>query len=220
MQVGLIKLLLRQLMQKKKCEEGDLIICIKDGTAASNDDWTVVQTNIDGAVTGPTKVTANHIATFNGTSGKIIKDSGYTIATSVPANAVFTDTTYESKAAASGGTDLSLVTTGEKATWNAKTTNTGTVTSVAVKMNNSVKGTVTTSGTIDLGTVITAHQDISGKADKATNLTGATKCKITYNSQGIVTGGANLAETDIPSLTLSKISDLTTISTDEINDLK
>lgn len=55
---------------EKKCEEGDLIICIKDGTAASNDDWTVVQTNIDGAVTGPTKVTANHIATFNGTSGK------------------------------------------------------------------------------------------------------------------------------------------------------
>ncbi len=42
---------------------------------------------------------------------------------------------------------------------------TGTVTSVAVKMNGSVKGTVTSSGTIDLGTVITAHQDISGKQD-------------------------------------------------------
>ena len=42
---------------------------------------------------------------------------------------------------------------------------TGTVTSVAVKMNGSVKGTVTSSGTVDLGTVITAHQDISGKQD-------------------------------------------------------
>lgn len=31
-----------------------------------------------------------------------------------------TDTTYESKAASSGGTDLSLVTTGEKYTWNSK----------------------------------------------------------------------------------------------------
>ena len=29
----------------------------------------------------------------------------------------FTDTTYESKTAASGGTDVSLVTTGEKYTW-------------------------------------------------------------------------------------------------------
>lgn len=40
------------------------------------------------------------------------------------------------------------------------TTNTGTVTSVSVKMNNTVKGTVTSSGTIDLGTVITSHQSI------------------------------------------------------------
>ncbi|MGM9968911.1 MAG: hypothetical protein ACI35S_00775, partial [Anaeroplasma sp.] len=45
------------------------------------------------------------------------------------------------------------------------TTNTGTVTSVAVKMNGSTKGTITSSGTIDLGTVITSHQDISGKAN-------------------------------------------------------
>ena len=44
----------------------------------------------------------------------------------------------------------------------------GTVTSVAVKMNNTTKGTITSSGTIDLGTVITAHQDISGKADSNT----------------------------------------------------
>lgn len=48
------------------------------------------------------------------------------------------------------------------------TTNTGTVTSVSVKMNGVTKGPVTSSGTIDLGTVITSHQDISDKA----NLTG------------------------------------------------
>lgn len=45
------------------------------------------------------------------------------------------------------------------------TKNKGTVTSVAVKMNGSTKGTITSSGTIDLGTVIT---DISGKLDKTT----------------------------------------------------
>ena len=48
------------------------------------------------------------------------------------------------------------------------TTNKGTVTSVSVKMNGASKGTVTSSGTIDLGTVITSHQDISGKLDKTT----------------------------------------------------
>ena len=106
-----------------------------------------------------------------------------------------TDTTYSSKTAASGGTDVSLVTTGEKYTWNNKTSNTGTVTSVAVKMNNTTKGTVTTSGTIDLGTVITAHQDISGKQDKLTSQTAYTAKgtskkvpQITTNSLGQVTG--------------------------------
>lgn len=49
------------------------------------------------------------------------------------------------------------------------TKNKGTVTSVAVKMNGATKGTVTSSGTIDLGTVITSHQDISGKQDKITS---------------------------------------------------
>ena len=46
--------------------------------------------------------------------------------------------------------------------------------------------------------------DISGKADKATGLTGATKCKITYNSQGIVTAGADLSASDLPSHTHTK----------------
>lgn len=46
--------------------------------------------------------------------------NGHTVAVDVPANAKFTDTTYTSKAAASGGTDVSLVTTGEKYTWNSK----------------------------------------------------------------------------------------------------
>lgn len=46
--------------------------------------------------------------------------NGHTVAKNVPSDAVFTDTTYSSLAAASGGTDLSLVTTGEKYSWNAK----------------------------------------------------------------------------------------------------
>lgn len=83
------------------CEVGDLIIAINDGPATGssiiNNDWTVAQTNIDGAVTGPVSSTENHIAVYDGTTGKVIKDSGFTIETSVPANAVFTDenTSYQ-----------------------------------------------------------------------------------------------------------------------------
>lgn len=50
------------------------------------------------------------------------KVNNHTVGKDVPSDAVFTDTTYESKAAASGGTAVSLVTTGEKYTWNNKST--------------------------------------------------------------------------------------------------
>ena len=46
---------------------------------------------------------------------------------------------------------------------------------------------------------------ISAKANAA-SVTGATKCKVTYNNQGIVTAGADLAASDIPNLAASKIT--------------
>ena len=52
------------------------------------------------------------------------------------------------------------------------TTNVGTIT--GIKMNGASKGT---SGVVDLGTVLTSHQDISGKADKS-----ATVSTVAYDS--------------------------------------
>ena len=87
------------------CEAGDLVLCIKDyaSGSAANSDWSVIQANIVGAVTGPASSVAEHVATFSGTSGKIIKDSGFTIGKSVPANAQFTDTTYAAATDAADG---------------------------------------------------------------------------------------------------------------------
>lgn len=78
------------------CEVGDLVLCIKDyaSGSAGNSDWSVLQANIVGAVTGPASSVAYHVAVFDGVSGKVIRDSGFTIAKSVPADAKFTDTTY------------------------------------------------------------------------------------------------------------------------------
>lgn len=105
------------------------------------------------------------------------------------------DTTYESKTAASGGTAVSLVTTGEKYTWNNKASTSAATTSTAGLMSAADKtklngiatgataniGTITgitmngaskgTSGVVDLGTVITAHQDISGKVSGPSSAT-------------------------------------------------
>ena len=96
---------------KDKCEIGDLIICIKDGSVTNGGDWTIVQTNIDGAVIGPTSAVNNHVAIFNEASGKVIKDSGFTIGKSVPSNAVFTDTHYTTHLYAGTGNAQNAATT-------------------------------------------------------------------------------------------------------------
>lgn len=85
-----------------------------------------------GHITGSSAVTSDDIAglgvkiTDNNTTYKL------TIGTTTNGDAEHgVDLgTLVSKDATAGGTDLSLVTTGEKAAWNAKTSNTGTVTSV------------------------------------------------------------------------------------------
>lgn len=65
----------------QKCEVGDLIICVTDGTATNNAHWSVIQNNIDGAVTSTaTSTTDGNIPVFSGTTGKIIKDSGTSLA--------------------------------------------------------------------------------------------------------------------------------------------
>ena len=58
--------------------------------------------------------------------------------------------------------------------------------------------------------------DLSGKVDKNEAITGATKCKITYDAKGLVTAGADLEASDIPDLTLAKITDVTA-SAAEVN---
>jgi hypothetical protein len=60
-------------------EIGDTLLCTTSsasGTQAGvGANWTIGQGNIDGAVTGPASATSNGFALFNGTTGKIIKDS-------------------------------------------------------------------------------------------------------------------------------------------------
>ena len=111
-------------------EPGDWLICKVDGTAAATannystiaDNWGFIQVNKDGIVIGPSSATSGNVVLFDGTTGKLIKDSGKTIGTSVPANAEFTDTKvtsvgghYEPKADASAA--LSAAASGATAAW-------------------------------------------------------------------------------------------------------
>ncbi len=47
---------------------------------------------------------------------------------------------------------------------------------------------------------------LSAKVDKNNTITAGTKAKITYDSKGLVTAGADLTEADIPTLSASKIT--------------
>ena len=54
-----------------------------------------------------------------------------------------------------------------------------------------------------------AEIDLSGKVNANAPIQAATYTKIQYDNKGLVTGGSDLTESDIPSLHLSKISDIT-----------
>lgn len=70
------------------------------------------------------------------------------------------------------------------------TKNNGTVTSVAVKMNGTTKGTVTGSGTIDLGTVLN-EEDVKGiKVDNAANADTAGKVANPFTILSSPSGGS------------------------------
>lgn len=79
----------------QECEVGDMIIAkVTDGEV----EWNVIQANIDGAVTGPASSVDGDIAIFDGTTGKIIADSGTTIAdlTYTHPDSGVTEGTYDS----------------------------------------------------------------------------------------------------------------------------
>lgn len=109
--------------------------------------------------------------------------NSHTVNKDVPSDAKFTDTTYESKSAASGGTAVSLVTTGEKYTWNNKSTvptnhaATGTTYGTGsssnyghVKLSDSTSSTSGTSGGIAAtpSAVKTAY-DLANQANTTAN---------------------------------------------------
>ena len=81
-------------------EPGDWLICKADSTPAATannyttvaDSWGFIQVNKDGIVIGPSSAVNGNVAIFDGTTGKLIKDSGKTLGKSVPSDAVFTDT--------------------------------------------------------------------------------------------------------------------------------
>ncbi len=90
----------------QKVEIGDTFICIADSTPIAlsgtystvQNNWIILQTNTDGIVIGPASSTSGNIATFNGTTGKLIQDSGKSFTTASPSSSSTDATIPTSKA--------------------------------------------------------------------------------------------------------------------------
>lgn len=94
------------------------------------------------------------------------------------------------------------------------TANTNGLKAEVAEASTSVKGIVelATDAEAAAGTsesVVVNAKQLGTKVDANEAITGATKTKITYDSKGLVTAGADLAESDIPNLHLAKITDVT-----------
>ena len=139
-----------------------------------------------------------------------------------------TKITYDSKGLVTAGNDLSesdIPTLSQ-----SKVTNLTTDLAAKVAANAAITGATKTKITYDSKGLVTAGDTLSESdiptlsQSKVTNLTtdlaakvaanaaitGATKTKITYDSKGLVTAGDTLSESDIPTLSQSKVTNLTT----------
>jgi hypothetical protein len=240
----------------KNCEVGDMLLATVDRTEGQgvNGDWAVIQTNIDGAVTGPVSSTDNHVAIFDGTTGKIIKNSGTLISElsttththgsitsdgkiGTSANlAVVTGTggvlttrqIADSTASQSLGTgNINLVTERDVAFGLALINNFSqnrsqvyyapSTTGTSGQFVKSAGTTVPSWANITVADVTNLQTSLDAKVTANANITGATNTKITYDAKGLVTAGGSLAESDIPMIPISKVTNLqTNLSTLEI----
>ncbi len=205
----------------KVCEVGDLIISVKDGPASGtsvvNDDWTVAQTNIDGAVTTSSTLTANTLtlgggnrtitSLANGSTGQILQFNG-TAPAWVTANFAREIKVNGTQAlAANTSTALNLANGNNISITNSN----GTVTIAATGLVKpaDLKSLTFANGGTSLGTYNTtaaATLNVSGCLTMAgssgtytishntsgvTALTTAAVKKLTYDSYGHITGSSD-----------------------------
>ena len=157
-------------------EVGDVLICNTDGTAAATSSdyntiknkWDFIQTNIDGAVTGPASSTDNAVAGFADASGKKIKQlTAAEIKAAAGLDLVVNQTITVTNTSVSDGTH----------TFNKYVHPTTTATNAAAvkvgkdNLGHVVIGSALTKSDVDLGNVVnTGDSDtpVSGGTDKFT----------------------------------------------------
>ena len=162
------------------------------GTAAAEDATafaTAAQgTKADAAIPAPSSASDGQLLTYNSTQSKWV-------AADAP------DTGVTSISNASGDTTITIGGTSSAPTLKV-TANTFDDYGAAAAVQGNTSSTV--KDAMDAAATAQSTADAAVVANSA--ITGATKTKITYDSKGLVTGGADLEASDIPSLSADKIT--------------
>jgi len=180
-------------------------VFVEEGTANDNSGWvlstpepiTVGTTNIDFVQFSGT----GQIVAGNGIdkTGNTISAKGTANRISVSASGIDIASNYVGQSTI---TTLGTITTG---TWNGTTiaVNKGGTGITSYTANNYIRASGAT--TLEQRTPANVLSDIGAVAANGA-ITGATKAKITYDSKGLVTAGADLIASDIPELDAAKIT--------------
>lgn len=194
----------------KVCEIGDLVICIADGSVDNNDDWTVAQTNIDGAVIGPTSANNGEVAVFADGTGKAIRKG--TVAKSTFISGI----TVSGGATATLGTAFSVPNVTENTIVTSSKITSATHASVVASISqaastSSVIGSVSNS-VLTFSQAITSVGTVSSTPTTATHITYST-VTASYTTLGTAFSIPNFIDVDSSiSVTLTTAQAVTSIS--------
>lgn len=198
------------------CEIGDMVIALANkATGATNADWTVVQSNIDGAVVGPASATDATVVLFDGATGKKIKGSTITLTqlTSVVTNAhthankANLDTYTKSMSALTSDIEDAAATTAQSKVDTAKTALEGVIKALKITSLADVDASVAdvTDGQViyyDGASKKWKAKTLSADGNKVDKMTGDTANHVVFadgnggiKDSGKTVGGATLAST-------------------------
>jgi hypothetical protein len=164
-------------------EIGDTLYCVTDGSASGDHatvgaNWVIVQSNLDGAVIGPASVTDSRAAAFDGTTGKLLKDSGKAFPSGVIVGTTDTQTLTNKTLTAPAISSPTGLVKGDVGLGNVDNTSDSTKNSATATLtnktisasNNTVSNLLTTnfaSNIIDTDSSMTADSDTRLPTQKA-----------------------------------------------------
>ena len=167
------------------------------GKGLSTNDYTTTEKNkLAGIAEGANNYSLPTASSTLGgvkTTSTVTSTSGLTATPIISGVPYYKDTTYRNATTSSAGLMSSTDKSKLDGIASGATANVGTITGIT--MNGASKGT---SGVVDLGTVITAHQDISGKVDKVSGK-GLSTNDYTTTEKNKLAGIATGAEVNVQS---------------------